>query len=46
MKKGIYTVGFPPVNEMNELHQEAVKKSKKDDTQWFIDLIVSVRRCT
>ena len=46
MKKGIYTVGFPPAKEMDELHQEAVKKSMKDDTQRLIDLLFHPSSCT
>ena len=46
MKKGIYTVGFPPVIRMEEPfnNQEDLKKSMKDDTQQLINLIVKCEK--
>ena len=45
MGKGIYTVGFPPVKQMEESCLEScletLKKAMKDDTQQLIDLIVN-----
>ena len=47
MKKGIYTVGFPPVRLMKEplfiSNQEDLKKAMKDDTQRLIDLIMKCK---
>ena len=44
MKKGVHTVGFPPLNRMVPSLQPACKKQMEEDKEHLIDLIVECEK--